>query len=129
MPTPPRTGTIAWTDLTVEDAAGVRDFYKEVVGWRAEPVSMGDYDDFGMVPPGGDAAVAGVCHARGANADIPPQWLIYVVVESVERSAARCAELGGEVVAGPRTLGGGRFAVVRDPAGAVLAIYEPEAER
>jgi len=27
-------GKIGWIDITVDDATGLRDFYKEVVGWN-----------------------------------------------------------------------------------------------
>lgn len=118
-------GRILWQDLTVTDAEAVRDFYRDVVGWKADPVDMGGYADFNMTPAGSDDAVAGVCHARGTNADLPAQWLIYITVEDVDASAARCVELGGEVVTGPRKMGGGRFCVIRDPAGAVAALYQP----
>jgi len=108
-------GTVGWRDLTVENAEGVRDFYRDVVGWESEPVEMGDYSDFNMVAPATGEAVAGICHARGSNADLPPQWLLYIVVEDVDRSAAKCEALGGEVVAPVRPLAGGRFCVIRDP--------------
>lgn len=120
----PDTGSVVWRDLTVEDAEGVRDFYRGVVGWDVQPVDMGGYPDFNMVPAGSEQPVAGICHARGSNADLPAQWLIYVTVEDVEASAARCRELGGEVVVEPRAMGGGRFCVVRDPAGAVAALFQ-----
>jgi len=120
----PDVGTIAWTDLTVPDAEGVKDFYAQVAGWNTSPVEMGGYNDFNMLAPGGTTPVAGVCHARGGNADLPPQWLIYIVVEDAARSATRCRELGGDVLAGPRDLAGGRFCLIRDPAGAVCALYQ-----
>jgi predicted enzyme related to lactoylglutathione lyase len=123
-----KVGTIGWRDLTVENAEAVRDFYQRVVGWESRPVSMGDYDDFSMVAPGSGDTVAGICHARGSNADIPPQWLVYIVVEDVERSAALTLDHGGDLVAGPRALAGGRFCVIRDPAGAVCALFQPPAE-
>lgn len=118
-------GTIAWHDLTVDDATEARDFYEAVVGWRPEPVDLDGYEDFNMRLPSRQQAVAGVCHARGSNADLPPQWLLYVVVASLDESLERCRELGGEVLAGPRGLGGSRYAVIRDPAGAACALYEP----
>lgn len=118
-------GTIGWLDLTVENAAAVRDFYHEVVGWESSPVSMGDYDDFCMIPPGGGDPVAGVCHARGANADLPPVWLVYLVVSDLDASLAACRERGGSIVAGPKTMGESRYAIIRDPAGAAAALYEP----
>ncbi len=122
--TPP-VGTIIWRDLTVPDAAAIRDFYARVVGWRAQPLSMGNYNDFNMLPPDSQEPAAGICYARGTNADLPPQWLIYIVVEDVDQSAADCVKLGGAVVAPPRGMGGGRFCVIRDPAGAVCGLYQP----
>ena len=116
-------GAVTWRDLTVDDAQKVRDFYRRVVGWESSEQDMGGYSDFNMNLPGTEQTVAGICHARGSNANLPPQWLIYVTVEDVEQSAGRCVELGGEVIDGPRKMGGGRFCVIRDPAGAVAALY------
>jgi uncharacterized protein len=120
----PKPGAIAWTDLTVPDAEALRDFYSRVVGWTPQPLSMGEYSDYVMVSSDG-SGVAGVCHARGSNADLPPQWLVYIVVRDVNASAAECVALGGTIVAGPRPMGGGRFCVIRDPAGAVCALFAP----
>ncbi len=118
-------GAIAWTDLTVPNAEGLKDFYRQVVGWSSEPVSMGDYSDFNMIQPGGDTPAAGICHARGVNADLPPAWMIYIVVENLEESLAACRSGGGEVLLGPKEMGpGSAYAVIRDPAGAVSALYQ-----
>jgi predicted enzyme related to lactoylglutathione lyase len=117
-------GTVVWRDLTVEDADGVRDFYAEVVGWDVKPHPMGEYDDYEMVAKGTGETVAGVCHARGSNANVPPQWLVYVLVEDVAQSAAHCEAHGGKVLDGPRPMGEKPFCVVQDPAGAVLALME-----
>ena len=119
-----RPGRIGWQDLTVENAEQVRDFYSAVVGWKTEPLSMGDYDDYVMLSPDEQAGIAGVCHARGVNARIPPQWMIYINVEDLDASVARVTELGGKIVDGPRALGEGRFCVIRDPAGAVCGLIE-----
>ena len=119
-------GSITWTDLTVENAEQIRDFYSAVVGWTTSGVDMGGYDDFTMNDPETGKPIAGVCHARGGNAGLPPVWLIYANVEDIERSVARCVELGGQVISGPKGYGGqGRYCVIRDPAGAALALFEP----
>ena len=120
----PEIGSMAWRDLTVDDAEGVRDFYKAVVGWDSEDVGMGEYNDFSMVAPGSREAIAGICHARGSNAKIPAQWMMYIVVADVDQCARSCTELGGEVLDGPRPIGQSRFCVIRDPAGAVCALYQ-----
>lgn len=128
-PQPPRIGSIVWRDLTVKDAPGLRDFYRSVVGWKAAPHDMGGYADFEMKIPSTGETVAGICHARGPNAKIPPQWLVYVQVKDVAKSARRAQALGGEVLDGPREMGTAVFCVIRDPAGAVCALMGPPAPK
>lgn len=120
----PAVGSIAWRDLTVPDAGAIRDFYSRVVGWTAEPLDMGGYADFNMSMPGSDEPQAGICHARAGNAGLPAQWLMYIVVANLERSLSACAALGGSIVSGPRQAGGARYCIIRDPAGAVCALYQ-----
>jgi predicted enzyme related to lactoylglutathione lyase len=119
-------GLITWTDLTVQHAEQIRDFYSAVVGWVPAGLDMGGYDDYVMNDPATGNPVAGVCHARAGNAGLPPVWLIYINVEDIETSIARCVELGGNVIGALRTMGEqGKFCVIRDPAGAALALFEP----
>ncbi len=119
-------GAMAWADLTVRDATQVRDFYAAVVGWEAVPVPMSGYNDFQMNLPGTDQPVAGICHARGANANLPAQWLVYVTVADLDASIDACTNHGGMLIAEPRGMGSyGRFCVIKDPAGAVMALIEP----
>ncbi len=122
----PAPGSISWTDLTVPDASRVRDFYQAVAGWTAAPVDMGGYEDFCMMRKGSDTPVAGICHARGENASLPPQWLVYLTVPDLEASLRACMANGGRVVVPVRQMGPGRMAVIADPAGAVAALFQPE---
>jgi uncharacterized protein len=117
----PVPGSIVWQDLTVPDAAAVRRFYERVVGWTAGEHPMDGYSDY-EIKDGAGHVVAGICHARGPNANIPPQWLIYIAVADVAAAARRCEELGGKVLDGPRAMGGKQFCVIQDPAGAVAAL-------
>lgn len=123
---PPAPGTVTWFDLTVDDASAVRDFYSSVAGWTSSPLAMKEgYDDYVMMAPGGDA-VAGVCHARGGNTGIPPVWMMYINVTDLDASLQACEAGGGSVVSGPRSGGGAaRYAIIRDPAGAVVALFQP----
>jgi predicted enzyme related to lactoylglutathione lyase len=57
-------------------------------------------------------------------AGVPPNWLGYVDVANVDESAKRVQQLGGKVlVPGTDIPDIGRFAVIADPQGAVLALY------
>ncbi len=120
----PQPGQIVWVDLTVSNAEEIRDFYSQLVSWDSSPVDMGGYNDFNMTLSGTDIPAAGVCYARGQNEDLPAQWLIYITVEDLAESIARCEALGGKVLSGPKGSGGHRYCVIQDPAGAVSALVE-----
>lgn len=133
-------GRIVWHDLTVSDAPRVREFYEKVMGWSNMPVPMKDekgaYADYVMLAPEGSEqpavpaeharGVCGVCHARGKNAGIPPQWLIYVEVASVRASMAAAEACGGKVVCPMRPVGPNMYSVLQDPAGASIGVIGPE---
>ncbi len=126
MSNQPPVGSIGWNDLTVSDATGVNEFYKKVVGWEDEAVAVDDYHDF-VIKSGGEA-MAGICHARGANKDMPAQWLIYIAVADLEKSMVACESSGGKVLVPKRDMGGyGVMCVIQDPAGAVAALIQPPA--
>jgi predicted enzyme related to lactoylglutathione lyase len=126
-------GEIVWRDLTVKDAPRLRKFYTSVVGWKTSDVPMkdsdGEYADYcmnlaGKTPKKHGETVAGVCHARGVNKKVPPQWMMYVKVKSVKASIAKAKKLGGKVLDGPRNVGPMVFCIIKDPAGAVLGLIE-----
>jgi predicted enzyme related to lactoylglutathione lyase len=99
-----------------------------VVGWSSSGLDMGGYEDFLLFRPGLAEPMAGICHARGSNIDIPPQWLMYIVVADLERSIAECEARGGRVLTEARSAGrGARFRVIQDPAGAAVAIVAYDA--
>ena len=123
----PEIGSITWCDLTVPNAEEVKDFYAKVVGWQPEGLSMGDYEDFTMSAPESNKVAAGICHAKGSNAKLPPQWLIYITVEDVDKSAESCILLGGKIIVEPKNMPGySRYCVIQDPADAVCALFKPE---
>jgi predicted enzyme related to lactoylglutathione lyase len=118
---------ITWIDLTVPNAKQIRDFYAKVMGWTVSEVAMGDYQDYCMNDPKTGDTIAGICHARGQNADLPQQWLIYFKVADLDKAMTECTANGGTVVHGPRDMGSyGRMCIIRDPSGAVSALIEPK---
>ena len=120
-------GSMGWFDLTVDNAESVRDFYESVVGWTSTELSMGDYSDYVMSTPEEGSPVAGVCHARGGNAGLPAKWLMYVHIANISDSIEACEKGGGKLISKVRNMPGqGKFCVIQDPAGAVLALFEQE---
>ncbi len=119
-----KTGKILWRDLTVDQAEVVRDFYCKIAGWEYSEHNMGNYSDYNIIDPDTKEVIAGICHKKGPNANIPSQWLLYTTVENLEEKLQICRDMGGKVLDGPRKMGGSNFAVIQDPAGAVMGLIE-----
>lgn len=119
-------GRIAWLDLTVPDAGATRDFYREVIGWTVQDIPMEDggerYADYAML--GGDGkAAAGICHARGANADLPPVWLLYLTVGDIAESLRRVEAEGGKVIKKVKDRDGAYvYVAIQDPVGVYVGL-------
>lgn len=119
-------GTIISADITVPHATELRDFYKAVVGWESEDMPLsdehGEYADYVMKDNKGNW-VGGVCHQRGANKDLPPQWIVYINVENIGASVDACLKLGGKVLKESKNEDGSlQYALLQDPVGAILAV-------
>jgi predicted enzyme related to lactoylglutathione lyase len=119
-------GRINWLDVTVPDASATCDFYRRVIGWSGEVVEMheGDarYVDYKMLGEDG-TALAGIRHARGVNAGLPPVWMIYLLVDNLAESLRRVEEEGGNIIQTMRGDDGKhRNAVVQDPVGAYFGL-------
>ena len=120
-------GTFSWADLGTPDPAAAKRFYTGLFGWSFEdrPISNGEY--YTIFDVGGKSVAAlynQMADQRAAG--IPPHWLSYVSVESADQAATRAGELGGTVLAPAfDVMEAGRMAVIQDPTGGVLAVWEP----
>lgn len=122
-------GRIMWLDLTVPNAPETRDFYTQVIGWSVYEVAIEDadgrYSDYAMLGPDG-SGLAGICHARGPNADLPPVWMIYLSVGDIAESLRRVGEEGGKVLKVVRNDDGSyMYAAVQDPVGVYFGLMQP----
>jgi uncharacterized protein len=118
-------GVPCWVDTWQVDAEAAVDFYTQLLGWEAEDT----------MPPGTPGRHF-MCRLRGRDVGAiasrpqaaPPvtAWTTYVWVQGVEDSVAKATAAGGSVVVEPfDSLDGGRIAVVADPAGAPLGVWQP----
>jgi predicted enzyme related to lactoylglutathione lyase len=64
--------------------------------------------------------------SQGCSGGVPPHWLPYVFVDDPDATIARAQKLGAKIPVSPEDIPGvGRFGIVEDPTGAVLAILKP----
>ncbi len=117
-------GQIVWADLTTNQAESLKEFYKAVLGWQEFPVAMKDneesYNDYAMLYDEKNPA-GGICNQRGVNANIPPQWIMYVCVEDVDSTLQNALDRGAKLVHESKKAGGSlNYVIIQDPAGAVF---------
>ena len=109
--------------LTVEENMA---FYADLFGWSVEEAGeeYGGYITFRL----DGRAVAGlgpVMGDGGGNA-----WLTYLLVEDAETSEKAALQAGAQLVAPTMTVGEqGRMAVIADPGGAAIGLWDPEQHR
>src|SRR3954451_8100463 len=111
-------GTFCWVDLVVEDPNAAKAFYTGLFGWEYE-----DQASYSIAQLDG-RAVAGI--GPLPEPSMPPHWNCYVSVEDAEAVAARAEELGATVAVRAGDAGdSGRLAVLQDPQGAFLSLWQP----
>lgn len=117
------TNTITWIDLSAADLQAAIDFYGEVLGLTSFNDGETPYHIFMR----GEEPVAGVMElsTEMAAAGMPPVWSTYVSVDSAADTIVACEAAGGSVFQQPFDIpGGGKIAVIADPAGAVICLFE-----
>ncbi len=116
-------GTFCWADVSIPDMEAGLAFYTALFGWQAEPIEDPAAGGYGMFTVRG-RTVAGFGPA-GADGP-PPHWTAYVASADVDATAAAATAAGGSAIAGPMdVLDAGRMLVLADPAGAMLAAWQP----
>lgn len=116
-----KTHSISWADLVTPDLDGALSFYGELMGWTS--MSDGETPYYMLLSDG--APVAGAMPLSPDMGDMPPVWSIYVAVEDAAETLARARELGGQVAQEPVDIPDtAKFAVLVDPAGAALCLFE-----
>jgi uncharacterized protein len=119
-------GTFSWAELLTSDADAAKGFYTQLFGW--------DYED-NPTGPDPEAPLYSMARRDGhyvaalfADESQPPHWNCYVTVASADEAAAKASEAGGSVIAEAfDVMEVGRMAVIADPTGAALCLWEPRA--
>jgi predicted enzyme related to lactoylglutathione lyase len=120
------TGAIVWYELLSTDPKGSLAFYPEVVGWKTEPFGTENYTMFvgSQGPLGGVAQLPEQAQKMGA----PTYWQANIQVANVDATVEKVKQLGGQIYVLETVPTVGRFAVIADPQGAVVAVFTPDKE-
>ncbi len=112
-------GKFVWYDLLTSEPDSVRRFYSELFGWQFESGEGGSARYTVITRKG--TPIAGVVQMDRGEVS-KARWLSYLSVADVDSAVDYVRDTGGLVYAEPGDLPNrGRYAVVSDPQGAVLA--------
>ena len=117
-------GRPVWYELMTTDTAASETFYKNVVGWTADPFP-GSPQPYTIFKRRGGVGVAGLMKTPdGMN--MPPFWAMYIAAPKFEDAVAHIKRLGGSelspVMDVPTV---GRLQMVQDPQGAAFYVIQP----
>ncbi|MEM8560052.1 MAG: VOC family protein [Bacteroidota bacterium] len=111
-----------WTDLSTFDLAEASRFYAVSLGWNYASLT----DDYVVGHAGGEPR-AGLypMPERFQQIGMPSFWMSYIRVSDIEATVQTAEAHGGRIEVHPKEApGGGRVALIRDPAGAGFTCYE-----
>jgi len=123
----PAAGRVCWIDLAAADAPGAVDFYAGLFGWqeREHAVAGGRFMRLRL----GDVDVGSLYQLSRAHLEqgVPSHWTPYVRVEDLAGSTRRALDLGGRVVVDRFVVPGlANIALIADPGGALLGLWQPD---
>jgi len=120
-------GTLCWNELATRktDVAGA--FYTNLFGWKTQPITGANNMAYTMFQ-NGETGIGGMFEIKPEMGPMPSHWLPYLMVENVDASFAKAGTLGAKPIMPPTDIPNmGRFAILHDPQGAGIAIYQPPA--
>ena len=88
-------GNFVHQELATTDVAGAKKFYASVFGWTFRDVTMGDGHIYVMVSS--ETNEIGGVHTHLPDGT-PPNWLGYVGVASVKKTAQKVERGGGKII-------------------------------
>jgi predicted enzyme related to lactoylglutathione lyase len=118
-PPPEALGAPAWFELLTTDVAEAAAFYA-ALGWQVGPVEAG----VAGVAAGGVSL--GLIRALPPGAPMAPLWVPFLRVTDLDAALGRVRKLGGYFFEDASPVPGGRRAILIEPSGAPVGLWQPE---
>ncbi|MFN7132983.1 MAG: VOC family protein [Myxococcales bacterium] len=112
-------------ELHTQDPQAAKKFYAQLLDWKLNDMDIPGFGSYTLLDVGGGTG-GGIMKAMSPQ--IPPHWLAYIDVKDLDASVQKAQKLGAKVLQ-PKTdiPGFGVFAVIQDPTGAAVGLYQAAA--
>jgi len=120
-------GAPCWVDLMTSDTERARELYCQLFGWTAEEPSeeFGGYFNFTK-----DGVRVAGCMASQPGAQVPDLWSVYLATDDARKTADAAVAHAGQVIVSAMDVGDlGTMAVLSDPGGAGIGVWQPGLHR
>jgi len=119
-------GSFCWIELATTDQKAAKDFYSSLFGWSPQDTPIGPNEVYTIFKLEGRDAAAGYTLREDQRAHgVPPNWMIYITVDSADQAATKAKQLGATMVMPPfDVMDLGRMAVIQDPTGAHFCVWQ-----
>lgn len=116
-------GQFCWNELATPDAQKSKEFYSKVFGWQFKDHKM-EHMTY-SVAESDDKGFAGIWQIpEEQQKHIPPHWMAYIQVEDIHAAVSKAKQNGAKEVKEVTEIDMGRFAIICDPTGAHIALWE-----
>ena len=116
-------GRVVWHDCMTTDIDKSVEFYSKMFGWQIKDVDMGGGAPYKMIHAG-EAGIGGFVKVDPDDA-MPTRWVAYVATDDIDAACMRATTGGGKIAVPPQEIPNvGKFAMIVDPQGAVIAPYQ-----
>lgn len=122
--TPPTVGVFCRNELNTRDPKKAGEFFEKLCGWTTQADKLGEFDYQWFIKDG--VKFGGILDMNSPEwGEMPPHWMHYIAVEDCDATVAKCKELGGKICyAGQEVPGICKFAVISDPTGGTITLYQ-----
>lgn len=120
----PKIGEFCWNELATSNVQTAKDFYGKVFGWEFSSHETGDMT-YTMIKHN-NKELGGIWSIpKDKEKQIPPHWLAYILVTNLEESLEKARKHGASIIKPAANAGEfGRFAIITDPTGAHIALWQ-----
>ncbi|MFD4293779.1 VOC family protein [Rhodococcus sp. NPDC058505] len=121
-------GSPCWVDLFTSDPASAVPFYSGLFGWSCDTNEDPQYGGYAIFSKDGEP-VAGMMK-QGPDDPYGDVWTVYLEATDAAATVDRAAAAGAQVMMPAMQVGDqGTMAVLADPAGAVIGVWQPDRHR
>ena len=113
-------------ELGTTDLAKAKSFYQSLFGWSLHDEDVGGGMQYTMIDVG-EGTGGGMM--KQPRPGVPSAWVPYVLVDDLAAATQKARSLGATVMHdATEVMNAGSFAIIADPTGAVLGLWQPKAK-